>query len=151
MAIFAVIASSAQRDEAISATPAAQAKRDQSMSTTVFSAPALEFSVIQEADGLLNWHGLYRGKKVKTALPVEQGAKCILLLDPDACLSGAFDNLFCIDRGGSVVWTAPLPTSRDAFVEMNLGSDGLHAVSWSGYHLLLDAQSGRLLSQVFVK
>jgi hypothetical protein len=125
---------------------------EQFISTPVFSAPAQEFSVIQEADGTLKWHGLYRGKKVKNALPIEQGAKCILLLDPDACLSGAFNNLFCIDRRGSVVWTAPLPTSHDdTFVEMNLGNDGLHANSWSCYHLVFDPRSGKVLSQVFVK
>jgi hypothetical protein len=123
--------------------------REQPMSTTVFSASALEFRVSQQADGSLKWHGLYGEKKVRTALPIEQGAKCILLLESD--LSGKFKNLLCIDQGGSVVWTAPLPSFPDSFVEISLASDGVHAVSLSGYDLVLDSGSGKVLSQVFVK
>jgi len=122
------------------------------MPTTVFSAPALEFSVVQGADGSLKPHGLYRGQNVKTALPIEHGAKCVLLLDGDARLTGSFENLFCIDRDGNVAWIAPLPTSHDdTFVEISLGNDGLRAHSWSCYRLVLDPQSGKVLSEEFTK
>jgi hypothetical protein len=124
--------------------------REPPMPTTVFSATALGFSVVQEPDGSLQC-GPYLGQRVKTALPIDQGAKCILLLDRDDYTANIFKNLLCIDRSGSVVWVAPLPGSPDSFVEARMAPDGLHAGSWSCYDLVLDPQSGKVLSQVFVK
>src|SRR5438552_8610468 len=124
---------------------------EQPVAKTTFSASDIDFNVIREPDGSLKWHGLYRGQKVKTALPIEQGEKCILLLDEADYSKNLIYNLLCIDRAGSVIWTAPLPSCPDSFVQIKLGGDSLHAQSWSGYRLVLDLQSGKVLSEVFIK
>jgi hypothetical protein len=73
------------------------------------------------------------------------------LLDPDASQRSAFENLLCIDRKGSPVWTAKLPTSPDVFLEIAPTSDGILARTWSGLKVLLDQHTGAELKRIFVK
>jgi hypothetical protein len=78
-------------------------------------------------------------------------ARCVILLQPDIQLHGAFENLFCIERDGSKRWTAALPETHDAFVEVRIVSGELRANSWSGYLLTFNRDSGQVIHQEFVK
>jgi hypothetical protein len=102
-------------------------------------------------DGSYSWSGEYDGTAVKRALPIDEGKRCILLLDPDANKRPAFENLLCIDQKGTLVWTAKLPTSPDAFLDVTSTPEGLLAKTWSGVTLLLDVRTGTELKRIFVK
>jgi hypothetical protein len=64
---------------------------------------------------------------------------CIILLDPDA------------SENGGLAWTAELPQTHDAFVAIEMHSDGLHAVTWSGFNVTLNPETGQVIRQEFVK
>lgn len=121
------------------------------MTEELFSAPVLQFAVLREADGSIAWRGDYMGKKVKAAVPVDQAARCVILLDPDAGAEKSFNNLFCIERSGSIAWSAELPQTHDAFIDVRMEPDGLHASSWSGFSLRLDPSTGRIIDRAFAK
>jgi hypothetical protein len=107
--------------------------------------------VSQQADGSLSWSGQYNGIAVRSAVPIEDGKRCILLLDPDANRNPTFENLLCIDQMGNRVWTAKLPTSPDVFVTLDARAEGIWANTWSGFKVLLDRHSGLELKRAFVK
>lgn len=107
--------------------------------------------VSSNPDGSYSWSGQYNGAAIKRAVPIDAGNHCILLLDPDASKHSAFENLLCIDRKGTPIWTAKLPTSPDVFLEITPISEGLLAKTWSGLKVLLDQQTGAELKRIFVK
>lgn len=121
------------------------------MPTEVFATANNEFLVSRTSDGSPSWTDTYRGKKVQTALPIDEGRRCIILLDSDAAEKGVVRNLFCIGQDGREIWTAELPGFPDCFVDAELTSEGLYAHSWSGYGLVLDPMSGHVLSSQFTK
>ncbi len=88
---------------------------------------------------------------IKQAIPLNNGNRCILLLDPDATKRPAFENLLCIDRKGTAVWVAKLPTSLDVFLDATITRDGLEAHTWSGMNVVLDQNTGAELKRTFVK
>ena len=107
--------------------------------------------VSHNPDGSYSWSGQYNGADIKRALPSDDGEHCILLLDPDASKSSVFENLLCIDRQGSPIWAAKLPSTPDAFVDVKANAAGLVATTWSGWNIFLDQNTGTELKRVFVK
>ena len=120
------------------------------MREEIFSSPAAGFVVFRKADGSMSWSD-YRGEKVRAALPLAGGARCVILLDPNASEKGAFKNLFCAERDGTIAWTAELPETHDAFVNVQMGEDGLLAYSWSGFNVTLNATTGQAIRYEFTK
>jgi hypothetical protein len=119
--------------------------------SVVFSSLHQGVVVSRNPDGSYSWSGQYNGAAIKSAVPIDDGKHCILLLDPDASKRSAYENLLCIDRKGSPVWTAKLPTSPDVFLEVTLTPEGLFAKTWSGLKVLLDQHTGAELKRIFVK
>jgi outer membrane protein assembly factor BamB len=120
------------------------------MGDEVFSVPASHFHVFRAEDGTLHWQGSYEGITVIAARPLDDNSGCVVLLDPGAMPRSTFENLFCVDANGKVMWKAQLPQSHDAFVDLQL-TDALYANSWSGYRVKLDPATGKIVDQVFVK
>ena len=117
----------------------------------VFSSSSHGIFVSQRFDGSKSWSGQYNGVAIKSAVPIDGGKRCILLLDPDANQRSAFENLLCIDQNGNAVWTAKLPTSADVFVTIDAKEEGVWANTWSGFRVLIDEHSGTELKRAFVK
>jgi len=93
--------------------------------SVVFSSSRDGVVVSENADGSHSWPGRYNGALIKSAIPIGAGERCILLLDPDASQRPVFENLFCIDRKGKVIWVAQLPENPDVFVAAAPTSDGI--------------------------
>ena len=117
----------------------------------VFSAKRLGLIVWRYDDGSLACTGRYNGIDVVDAVPIDDGARCVLLLDPDGGHRLVFENLLCVDPDGAVVWAAKLPSMPDKFVAMRLTDDGICANTWSCYLILLDPDTGAELSITFTK
>ena len=110
----------------------------------LFAIESRLFAVFRDADGSLRWSD-YDGQKVRAAFPSSDGMRCNILLDPNATTKPRFENLFCVDRDGKMVWTAPLPQANDTFVDAQLEPDGLHAWSWSCRWIVFDPADGRII------
>jgi hypothetical protein len=120
------------------------------MTTVEFSCP--RYGIIVEIhDGSRVCSGNYEGAQIKFALPIDGGACCVLLLDPDASTTPVFENLICIDLAGSIIWRARLPAIPDAFLSITRIPEGILTKTWSGMSLLLDPATGRELARNFVK
>jgi len=117
----------------------------------IFSSTQPSIVVSQNDDGSYSWGGQYKDMSIKQAIPINGGAHCILLLDPDASDRSTFKNLLCIDTTGQSIWNAELPASPDVFLDVSLSSKGLLAHTWSGMQVLLDSNSGRELERKFNK
>lgn len=119
---------------------------------TPFAAPDLKLETIKRANGAVITRGTYKDRVISKALIASGGARCIILLDSYGSLDhGAFRNLFCIGRDGQIVWSAPLPETHDRFVDIRLGLEGVLANSPSGYLVIFEIETGRVIDQVFVK
>ena len=116
-----------------------------------FSSLHEDIVVSRGESGALSWSGDYNGMSIKRAIPMNSGDRCILLLDPDANKRSAFENLLCIDRKGTGVWIARLPTSPDVFFDATICSEGLLTHTWSGMKIVLDENTGAELKRIFVK
>jgi hypothetical protein len=122
------------------------------MSPALFKAPDLTLEAAAQEDRHVLMRGTYKGIPVKKAAILEDGAKCLVLLDPFSCLDqGAFKNLFCVDREGHTVWIAPLPETHDRFGDFHFRGEKIVAYSVSGYLVTLEWDTGRVVDQVFVK
>jgi hypothetical protein len=120
------------------------------MPEEIFSIPAVWFAVFRNADGSMSWSD-YRGDKVTAAVPLAGGARCVILLDYSASKKAAFKNLFCVERDGTVAWTAELPETHDRFISIRMGEDELRAYSGSGFEVTLNATTGQAIRCEFVK
>jgi hypothetical protein len=116
----------------------------------LFSCEPALLLVFRRDDGSISWSD-YRGRKVQVALPLPGGNRCVVLLAEDARETKAFKNLFCIERDGTVVWTAKLYQPIDAFMDAELGEEGLIAGTWSCIRVTMNPQTGEVLSEVFTK
>jgi outer membrane protein assembly factor BamB len=107
-----------------------------------------------DASGAVVWTGRPLGARVVDIAVLGAIGAVIALLDYMEMGSGPAKNLIRIDREGTVVWQAPLPTSElsDAYVDFSLDSEGLvSANSWSGWRVRLDAASGEIIEKLFAK
>jgi hypothetical protein len=116
----------------------------------LFSCEAALFLVFRRDDGSTSWSD-YEGKKVQVALPLAGGARCVILLVYNGREKGAFKNLFCIERDGTVAWTAELPEPIDVFVDAELHADELIAHTFSCYMITMSPETGQVIRQVFTK
>jgi outer membrane protein assembly factor BamB len=116
----------------------------------VFSVQAKLFAVFRDADGSVTWSD-YDGNKVMAAFPLEGGSRCVVLLHPDASEKARFENLFCVDHDGKIVWTAELPETHDRDMDARMESGGLHAGTWSSHNMTLDPADGRVIRSNLVK
>lgn len=116
-----------------------------------FTSKRLGIVVSRDSAGSISWSGNFEGRALRAVAPLEGGAQCVLLLDPDSSKQPVFENLLCINKEGDVVWTAKLPDSPDAFVRISLEGKMILANSWSGFLLKLDAHTGKEIERVFVK
>ncbi len=100
---------------------------------------AVEFScpqglVVRQAEnGVLSWSGLYDGMPVKLAIPLDDGRRCVLLLDPGANRKLVFENLFCLDSEGRQLWVAKLPSLPDVFLAVEMTNEGIRASTYGGF------------------
>lgn len=117
----------------------------------IFSSIQPRIVVSRNEDGSYSWLGQYNGMSIQQAIPIDEGAHCVLLLDPDASGRSAFKNLLCIDVKGWPIWSAELPASPDVFLDVSLNSEGLLAHTWSGMAIILDGNTGRELHRKFNK
>lgn len=108
---------------------------------------------ISGASGQQIWRGRPLGYPVKSVIPLVAEDGCIVLCDPDAQLGGYFENVLRIACDGSVLWRAPMPSSRndDCYTAIGYDADALVANSWSGYRVRIDPNSGRLLESSLTK
>jgi hypothetical protein len=125
-------------------------ERDAMIREELFSCEPALFLVFRRDDGSISWSD-YRGRKVQVALPLAGGTRCVILLAYDAREKKAFKNLFCIERDGTVVWTAELYEPIDEFVSAKLGEEGLIAHTWSCFRVTMNPQTGQVISEVFTK
>jgi hypothetical protein len=117
----------------------------------IFSSLHHGIVVSQNADGSRSWSGHHNGVSIKCAIPIGDGKRCILLLDPGANQCSVFANLLCIDRKGNPIWTAKLSEIPDVFLSITASREGIWAHTWSGYRVLLDENTGAELKSTFVK
>ena len=117
----------------------------------LFSCEPALFLVFRRDDGSISWSD-YDGKKVEVALPLPGGARCVIVLDRFPPIRPkAFQNLFCIERDGTVVWTAKLYDVHDSFVDAELGEEGLIAYTSSCFRVTMNPETGQVISDEFVK
>jgi hypothetical protein len=116
----------------------------------LFSIQPLLFAVFLDSDGSIHWSE-YDGKKVTAAFPSADGARCVVLLDSQASPKPRFENLFCVDRSGKMLWTGELPDTHDCFIQAHMEPDGLHAWSFSGYWTVFDPADGHVIRREFGK
>jgi hypothetical protein len=121
------------------------------MTRVIFSSVQQSIVVSRQADGSYSWSGKYNGVAIQSAVPIDGGKCCVLLLDPDASPDPAFKNLLCIDQQGKSIWTATLPTSPDVFVRIEPVAEGIWANTWSGFKVLIDERTGVEIKRAFVK
>lgn len=103
--------------------------------------------------GIIVWQGKPEGYPVKEAVALVGTDDCIVLYPYMSGQQRNFENLVRCRGDGSVVWRAELPETSmlDAYVSVQLGNDGLIANSWSCYFVVLDPDTGRILSARFTK
>jgi len=67
--------------------------------------------------------------------------------------TGRHRNIVRVADDGSVVWRAELPpgSQPDAYVAVSVSDTEISASSWSGYRVVLDAETGQILRSDFVK
>ena len=121
------------------------------MTDIAFSSLSQSIVVIRNEDGLFSCSGEYKGIPIEVAFPIRDGTRCIVLLDYDLSRSSVFENLMCIDREDNLVWKACLPAGPDCFVSARPDPRGVRVITWSGFSLILDRNTGAELARVFVK
>ncbi len=110
-----------------------------------------ELWIVEAETGKLQWRGQPDGYPVWKALSAPDSDDFLVLLRYDRGPK-TFQNLLRIRPDGSVVWQAELPDRIfDTYVGMEWSDGRLTAGSWSGFEVVLDPDTGRILSQKFTK
>jgi hypothetical protein len=102
------------------------------------------------------WHGRIEGRPVRQAASLSETPDAIVLLEPPLIEDSRqpFPNLLRVGPDGQVVWRAELPEPgdwTDEYVEFGHRDGKLTANSWSCFHVVLDPETGRILSKKFTK
>jgi len=108
--------------------------------------------IINSLDNSVIWQGKPNNSIVKQIVELPEMEMCIVLLDPDQ-RKGTFRNLIAMDTNGYILWKAELPDplGGDVYLDVSLQDDFLVAHSWSGFKVIIDTKSGRILSKKFTK
>ncbi len=86
--------------------------------------------------------------EIKTFLATPNSDDSIVVLN----CKQAFSNVLRCGSNGSIVWMAELPEkSGDAYTNIEWHEQNLRAFSWSGFSVILDVETGKILSSVFTK
>ena len=86
--------------------------------------------------------------EIKTLLSIPQSDDSIVMLHH----MKPFQNVLRCRSNGSVVWVAKLPQqSHDAYTYLEWHEQKLRAFSWSCFSVILDVETGKILSSVFTK
>ena len=110
-----------------------------------------ELWIVEAETGSLKWRGQPDGYPVWRVLPIPGSDDGLVLLRYDRG-PRTFPNLLRLRPDGSVVWRAELPEQvGDTYVGMEWSNGSLTAGSWSGFEVVLDPDTGRLLAQKFTK
>jgi hypothetical protein len=104
-----------------------------------------------------SWRGStleIEGRETELAFPIARALVVrdviAVLYDPQAQSGwiGVFENLIGVNADGEVIWTAALPTdyTGDHYLDIRYDSGRLMAQSWSGRQVVLDRDTGRIVS-----
>ncbi len=86
--------------------------------------------------------------EIKTLLSVPHSDDSIVMLH----YKKEFRNVLRCSSNGSVVWVAELPQqSHDVYTNLDWHEQKLRAFSWSCFSVILDVETGKILSSVFTK
>jgi hypothetical protein len=86
--------------------------------------------------------------EIKTLLSIPNSDDAIVMLNHKQ----AFQNVLRCNSSGSIVWMAELPEkSGDVYTNLDWHEKKLIAFSWSCFIVLLDIETGKILSSVFTK
>lgn len=111
-----------------------------------------ELWVVEAETGQLRWRGQPDGYPVWRVLPIPGADDCLVLLDPAARSGYGLRNLIRCRPDGSVVWRAEQPgREHDRYNWAEWMDEGLQGWSDSGFRVLLDAETGRILAEEFTK
>lgn len=105
-------------------------------------------------DGVSIFEGLVEGGVVTHAKVLPSGSLVLVLTEPDGEGWRPSENLLGVASDGTVLWRAELPTygGGDCYVAVSVADDGsLTAVSWSGFRVVLDTVSGRIVRRMPTK
>jgi outer membrane protein assembly factor BamB len=77
----------------------------------------------------------------------------LVLYDWSGASADRYQNLRRLDSNGATIWSAELieNTGTDCFVSVSVADDSIHATTWSGYVLMIDPATGKVVDQKFVK
>jgi hypothetical protein len=104
--------------------------------------------------GTFQWEGSSQIYRIEISLPIPDSNDKIALLN---CQSGkvtsnTFRNILRCHPDGSVIWRAALPeNSGDTYTRVDWSAQHLTAHSWSGFEVVLDVETGDIVSRVFTK
>jgi outer membrane protein assembly factor BamB len=99
------------------------------------------------------WQGKPEGYPVETIVPLVNSDDCIVLYHYMSGHKRFFQNLVRCRHDGTIVWRAELPDAAigDVYVSVGLRDGQLVANSWSCYLVVLDPETGQILSTRFTK
>jgi len=88
---------------------------------------------------------------IRQFIPKVEFGGCVVLLDARVSDKPTFENLFMIRADGTNIWSAKLPESHDAFVNVVDQGATIVAHTWRGHLLEIDVATGRTMSDHFTK
>lgn len=102
------------------------------------------------------WRGRIEGHRVEQAAALAGTDDAIVLLEPPPIddLLRPFRNLLRVAADGTIVWRAELPVPADwtdQYVNFEQHAGILSANSWSCYFVVLDRETGDIVSKEFTK
>jgi len=116
-----------------------------------FSINDGELVVTDGASGPVIWQGRFRSGRVEKVVPVPESPDCLVLLDPGSSHPMTFENLSRVGPTGEVKWTAQLPRTHDAFVDVWLTDTRIEAQTWSGSRFEVNSETGSARFVEFTK
>jgi hypothetical protein len=81
------------------------------------------------------------------------GSQKLVVFDWGSAKSSLLENLVLFDLAGNILWKAQLPSKSgpDCYTQVILDGDNIRAYAWSGYSILLDRETGKILATKFAK
>jgi len=112
-----------------------------------------ELVILESHTDKERWRGKPQGIPVSKAILLPYANDLIVLLEYAYHPRRPFRNLIRMRPDGSIIWHAELPqaTANDAYVDIELTGGSLLAWSWSGYRVVIDPVSGKIIQKTFIK